>query len=36
MIFHPAFLSALSFFWLLRPGAYPANDNGLGDMVAQA
>ena len=34
MIFHPAFLTALSFFWLMRPGAYPANDNGLGDMAA--
>lgn len=34
MIFHPAFLPALSFFWLLRPGDYPANDNALGDMAA--
>ena len=34
MIFHPAFLEALSFFWLMRPGVYPVNDNRLGDLAA--
>jgi len=35
MMFHPAFLEALQFFWMLRPGSYPANDNGLGDLVVK-
>jgi hypothetical protein len=34
MMFHPVFLPALSFFWLLRPGCYPANDNGTGFAAA--
>ena len=34
MIFHPAYLQYLQFFWLLRPGAYPVNDNHFGNVAA--